>query len=470
MRSTIIKISKLIKGILFVGFSVQIVFGLAWMGCNFAHVQGFGEASPGLYAGVVRLLGRAYPAVYVLQLFAAGLSGQRLILQLCHYGRNGRQNRTAALWGSLAMMTLPMAMQCHMALLPYSLVCSAGFLQLSFCCELLGSAGKSGYGGFFRHMDFYEHSASLGSREVFGLAPFLGIWICCFVQAALLPEYLFLGAVPVAAVLFLKRKAIAGAKTRLKILVSALAALTAAAGICTVSVRNAKAQAENDISGLEWTMVKRLCWPTLWVDYGRMPDRLIDVTADVIWESTYYPENMDKIFKPAIEAAMDAGEAKELLAEAAAGSWRIHYPMIMRQVGWDILGYCVSPVILQMQLSGDAYGSHSGRNYAAMRQYAPVLTRQYVDYCGWWFAAAAVLTAMLFVLRLAAGKMPYGRREAGLAVVTLVFAACCICWYTMRGAGIMDYKYTVFINELWFLWSFKTMEDKNPDEKQGRRI
>lgn len=447
---------KIIQGIIFIGFSVQIVLGLAWMGCNMVCAQDFAEVSTGVYAGVVRLFGKAYPVLYVLQLLAAGCAGRRLVFRLCRHvsgkGQDKKRNALFALWGSLALMTLPMVLQCHMALLPYSFVCSAGLLQLSFCCELLEPAGNFRHSGVFRHIDFFERSEVLGHREIFDPVPFVGLWICYFVQALLLPEYIFLGALPVAVMLFLKRRGIAGAKMRLKAFV-----LLAVAAAAVFAVSSLNVKTENDISGMEWTLMKRLCWPTLWVDYERMPDRIKDATSDVVWESTYYPGNMDRVFKPAIEAAMSAAEAKPLLAEAAACSWEIHRPMIVRQVGWDVLGYCAAPVILQVQLSGGAYESCSGRNYEIMRRNAPVLTKHYVNYGSWWFAAAAVLTVLLLIARLAAGERPYGRRELRLSAVAFFFAAGCIFWYTIQGAGIMDYKYTIFINELWLLWSFGTM-------------
>lgn len=446
---------KIIKGIIFIGFSVQIALGLVWTGCNIAHTQDFPEVSTGIYAGIAHLLGRAHPALYVLQLLAAGFAGWRLISRLCDFNRDKKRNGLFALWGSQALMTLPMAMQCHLALLPYSFVCSACLLQLSFCCELLESNGNFRRGGIFQHIDFYEHSETLGHRETFGLAPFAGVWVCYFVQALLLPEYIFLGAVPVAVMLLLKRRGIAGAKMQLKIF---LLLAVAAAGIFAVCSQSVKTESENDISGIEWTLVKRLCWPTLWADHERMPDQIREATAGVVWESAYYPGNMDRMFKSAIESAMSAGEAKPLLMETAVSSWDVHYPMIVRQVGWDVLGYCVSPLILQLQLSGDAYESYSGRNYEIMRKAAPGLTKQYVNYGSWWFTTAAILTALLMIVRLAAGERPYGRREGRLSAVVFCFAVCCVFWYTAQGAGIMDYKYTIFINELWFLWSFKTIE------------
>ena len=58
---------KIIRGIIFIGFSVQILLGLAWMACNFSSVQDFAEVSTGIYGGAVRLLGKAYPVMYVLR-------------------------------------------------------------------------------------------------------------------------------------------------------------------------------------------------------------------------------------------------------------------------------------------------------------------------------------------------------------------------------------------------------------------
>lgn len=472
-------LKRIIQGIIFIGFSVQIALGLCWMCCNMGEVQDFAQVSAGIYGWAVRLLGRAYPVMYVLQLLAAGYAGQRLVSRLCSHNPDKWENRLFALWGSLALMTLPMAMQCHMALLPCSLVCSAGLLELSFCCELLEQSGNARHRKVFGHAGFPERPEALDHREIFGSVPFVGLWVCYFAQALLMPEYIFLGALPVAVMLVmlagirradggqehsparLKHRVPAGAKTSLKafVLLAVAAAAIFAVGVLAARTgqKNA-ASAENDISGMEWTLVKRLCWPTLWVDYERMPEPLKEATAGAVWESTYYPGNMDRVLKPAIEAAMSAGEAKPLLAEAAACSWEIHSSMIVRQVGWDVLGYCVSPVILQIQLSGGAYESYSGRNYEIMRRSAPVLTKHYVNYGGWWFVAAAVLTVLLLIVRLVSGDRPYGRREGRLSVIVLCFAVGCIFWYTVQGAGIMDYKHTVFINQLWFLWNLKTVK------------
>lgn len=448
---------RVIQGILFIGFCIQIGFGLAWMCCNMTGVQDFAEVSAGIYTLILRLAGERYYVVYGLQLLAAGFAGWRLVRQLCGRGR------LFALWGSLALLTLPMAMQCHLALLPYSLVCSAGLLQLSFCCQMFKAAAP------VRHVAFWQHTELSEQTENFCLGHFAGILACYLVQTLLLPEYLFLGAVPPVLTFWLKRRGMFREKKLLKALMLFVLAAAVGAGACAVSQRALKPDRENDISGLTWILVKRLCWPTLWVDSDAMPGRLREVTDEVLWECTYYPENMETLFRPAVEAAMDFREAKPLFKEMTAQTWDAHYPMIVRQIGWDVLGYCVTPVILQLQLSGDAYESYSGRNYEIMRNQKPILTKYYVDYCSWWFVMALIFTAMLLIARLTAKEKPCGRKEGLLFVVVLFYAAFSILWYVMQGAGVMDYKYTVLINQLWFVWSLKMMKGRSRDEEEAQR-
>lgn len=440
---------EVIKGILVIGFSIQIVLGIVWMCCNVAYVQDFAPVTVGIYSLFLHFSEKAYPLVYVVQLLMALGAGYRLCLRLWP------PKKLPALWGSLALLTLPMAMQCHLALLPYSFVCSAGLLQISFFCDL----------------------CSDGLKRV----DLTGILGCYLAQALLLPEYSVLGAVPVAVMLVCVLPRLR-AKKRLfwESLLLAAAALLLAAGVNMAEERlamtgtemqNAESQAaeRSDISGLEWLLAKRVCWPTLWVDSDGLPDKIWEVAGDVLWECTYYPGNMERYFRPALEEALDAEEAKALLREMTANAWRVHYPMIIRQVGWDVLGYGVTPIILPLQLSGDAYESCSGRNYEVMRNRTPALTKHYVNYSCWWFGTALVLTLALAVVRFVIGERPYGKRDGVVFTAALLFAGCAVSWYTLQGAGIMDYKYTIFMNEIWFVWSLKTIGGRSRDGEEGQQ-
>lgn len=446
---------QVIKGILFIGFSIQIGLGLAWMCCNMMSAQDFAGVSAGIYALVMGLPKGFRPAIYGLQLLAAGLCGRRLVQRLCGGGR------LFALWGSLALMALPMAMQCHLALLPYSFVCSAGLLQLSFCCDMLQDAPP------VRHVAFWQYTERPGASC---FRPFAGIVLCFFAQTLLLPEYLFLGAVPPLLAFCLRWRAMRRERTALRAFLLFAVAAAVGTGFCALGQPGIRAEGGNDVSGLDWALVKRACWPTLWVDYDAMPEKLREAVDGVLIESTYYPGNMESLFRPAVEEAMDLGEAKPLFREMAAHAWEVHSPMIIRQIGWDALGYCITPIILQLQLAGDAYESYSGRNYEIMRNESPILTKHYVNYGSWWFAAAIVLTAVLTIARLAAGEKPWRRREWLLAVIVFFGAGLSVLWYVLQGAGVMDYKYTVLINQMWFIWSLTMIRERRRDEEEVRRM
>lgn len=447
-------VKAVVKNIFRIGCSLQIALGIVWMCRNIACVQDFAPVERGVYPLLLRALGGFPPLVYVIQIMAALGAGMRLL----RLGIKGEKREPEALWGSLVLLTLPMAMQCHLALLPYSLVCSAGLLQLSFFVGLT-KAERQGKRAFWG-----------------GLA---GIAACWPVQALLLPEYLLLGAAPTVFMLLSasikaaerKKMSETGGSRRKgfvkKILLPFAVGLLLGIGLLPIAVSHS--DTENNLFGIEWLLAKRVCWPTLWVDSDGLPDRIWETAGEVLWESTYYPENMEKYFGAALRESLSAEEAKPLLGEMIESAWAVHYPMIIRQVGWDVLAYGATPVILPLQLAGESYESHSGRNYEIMRNEAPVFTKYYVDYCCRWFAAALVLALVFGAVRLVSGEKIRGRCEAAVPAVVLLSAGGAVFWYTLQGSGIMDYKYTVFINEMWLIGCLMIMGGKSGNGEKGQR-
>lgn len=447
-------VKAVIKRIFSLGCSVQVALGIVWMCRNIACVQDFAPVERGVYPVLLRVLGGFPTLVYALQIMAALGAGMRLL----RLGIKGEKREAAALWGSLVLLTLPMAMQCHLALLPYSLVCSAGLLQLSFFIGLTKDGRQ-------------EKRAFWGG--------FAGIAACWCAQALLLPEYLLLGAAPTAFMLLsasveaAERKKMSetgglrGKGFVKKVLLPFGAGLLLGMGLLPVAVSHSGA--EDGGFGIEWLLAKRVCWPTLWVDSDGLPDRIWETAGEVLWESTYYPENMERYFGAALRESLSAEEAKPLLREMIESAWAVHYPMIIRQVGWDVLGYGAAPVILPLQLAGESYESHSGRNYEIMRNEAPVLTKYYVDYCCRWFVAALTLALASGAVRLVSGERTGGRCGTAVPAAVLLSAGGAVLWYTLQGSGIMDYKYTVFIYEMWLILCLKIMGGESGNGEKGQR-
>ena len=136
----------ILKGILFIGISIQTILGIVWMCCNFANIPSFGDSlfyfqvsetlkcdeyTGILYPLILRLTGAHQSIVYLLQLAAACGAADRFLRSF------GRMKKGWRIWGCLGLLTMPVVMQCHMALLPCSFVSSLMLLALTW---LIGEA------------------------------------------------------------------------------------------------------------------------------------------------------------------------------------------------------------------------------------------------------------------------------------------------------------------------------------------
>ena len=117
--------SVILKGILITGFSIQIAFGAVWMCFHFGCMQEFGGSEGILYRGLRALTGGQYWILYLLQLIVGFYAGYDFFRTVCPEGHFWNS------WRSLVLLSFPMAMQCHMALSPCSLVSSCFLLELS---------------------------------------------------------------------------------------------------------------------------------------------------------------------------------------------------------------------------------------------------------------------------------------------------------------------------------------------------
>lgn len=424
MKKAVGAVLLVIKNMLFIGFTVQICLGVIWMIGNFTKVQDFTPVDTGAYPLLLRLTGRWYGLIYLLQLGAGLYAGCRLLKSL--------HDKGIYLWGSLAMMTLPMAMQCHLALLPYSLVGSLELLKISLVCE------------------------PTGEKNLFGEKALWGSIACFAAQCLLWPKYCIPGLVLPLLLLLRRLPGMLQKRVHLfrGLLITVCFLAVAAAGY---GAEHGGESSRGNTSGWDWQLVKRICWPTIWVDWGERSGEINLSGSNVIWQSACYPHNMDAYLKPELEA-MTSEEAGDIMEKMTRYAWDIHYPMIVRQMGWDVLGYSVTPVVLPLLLDGDAYDSFSGRNYEMMRNGTPVLTKYYVRIsCGWFTASLVLLTgaAAAVCIGRASGmrKSPKTWKERLSEIFPFLAAAVsagtAVLFFTMQGAGIMDYKYTVWVNQLW---------------------
>ena len=463
MQRAVRHISAILGRVIFIGFSIQIVLGLIWMCLNFPRPAQFGESlfyveisknficdeyTGILYPvfflfsrGIDRLTGLPYHCVmYVVQLLIACYAAHRLLLVL------KKTKRALNLWESLAVLTLPMAMQCHLAVLPYSLVSSFFLLELSISLETV-------------------RKGMLRVRQMVKLGAF---WLLC---ALLLPDYLFLGAIPPALVLLWGLCRILGMAWRRSSLETKRQDIWRFARQCVIylvfcavimgmnSLTQVKGYYGKNQKSLEACLVSRMAWSDFMSYYESFPEQLREaIDWEDIQNSAYYADNMAMVFGPAVEEVLGTEGAREFFLALSKQAWEQNRAHILHEIAWDAAAYTVSPIALQMQLTGRGYDSYSGRNYEIMRHYTPVLSRIYMDYSCWWFAAALCLGAALAALcifwdrSLISGKNFFSVFLIGLSCVGLIL------WYTMQGGGMMDYKNTIGVTCVWIVFSLLAME------------
>ena len=432
MKKWTVWLCGLLRCFLFIGFSVRIVLGLAWLCLHFMEVQAFAPETKGVYPLLLQIFGGVPQVLYLFQLAAACISGFLFFKPYCGPGIGKR------VWAVLAFLTFPMAMQCHLALLPYSFVSSLILSELSFCREAFAGKGKEA-----------AATAKAGA--------------CWLGLSLLLPEYVWLGGIPLLLAVPAWIVRFRGNFRRLCGCILVAAAFGGmAAGLHSLEPGEALREPEN----VFWAaMAGRMAWPKLYEDHDKWSFELREAAEDVVLEAGSSPDNMERVFRPALEAALGQETATQYYREIAETAWRIHKGQIVKQIAWDLATYAAPSAVLPLQLSGRGYESYSGRNYEVMFLNHPRLTKRYVDYSCWWFFAAAGAALPAAFLQRAAGakgkKVPGGRAPWRGSLFFMAAAAAwmglLVCYYTMRGAGIGDYKCTVAVSCLWTAAAVRVM-------------
>lgn len=194
---------------------------------------------------------------------------------------------------------------------------------------------------------------------------------------------------------------------------------------------------------------ERVVWTTLYKSYDKLSeDSWSAIDYSDVSNSSYETRGMRNILFPALME--DVGEEKtdSVLAELRNLSWEYEKDQIVKEVIWDITGYTVSPIVLQLQLGGRAYESCSGINYRELLLPNARVGKLYSDYSCWWFAVALILGLLI----CAEGILKKQIKICGCELwVVAVAMGGMVLWYTMDGAGNMDYKNTLFVLCIWLL-------------------
>lgn len=418
MQKAIRAILAIFSRVLLIGMTIQIGFGMFWMVANLGSLQEFEKTSfcALIGEGIFLVL---WQVMQVLVAFFAIFRMLRIFLDK-HVGW--------LIWGSLAVITIPMAMQCHLAVLPYSLTSSMLLLELGSVMKYLRTTEK------------------LTAHTLLGIVPF-GL-----IASLLMPEYALFSGIPIV-VVFLQSVGRLWRENRKQIVTNmwfVLAFVGIFFAIQSLPQRNVDKQQD----AIWNAVVSRVTWATLCEDYFVLwsEEMRMVIDYDILLGGALYADGVEERLIPDIRNA--AGEnADEFLKQMVTLAWDEHSRDILKQMMWDSAGYTLSPTIHHMLLQRRGYDSFSGRNYDIMLQNTPFLTKHYVNYSCWWFGVAMLLATGILLLNILRLRPVKWLKVNGLMLFTIILSAgAMVICYTMQGAGMFDYKKSISIASFWGVW------------------
>lgn len=434
-------VKKCIKGLLVIGMAVQICFGLIWMGANLFSMQTFSESAEyievsksfvldeytGILYPVLLFLLRSvfgenmcYTVLYLLQLAAAFFSGC-FFLKLSGLGKeklcSGRN-----VCGSLYLMTVPFVMQLHLAVLPISLVSSLFLLQLAICFKI------------------YRKTEAAGQKNSVILCL---LWV---LMSLFLPDYLWLGAVPLlwCLVLGLVRKW--KGKEKLFLIAGMVAVVLVTGTVNTFAIQpGSRGKIQRSFGA---AMVSRLAWPHFEANYYFWPEEVKVVMPQMTArEVDRYADNVKLVLGPLLENAFGKEQADAYYLQMAWQCFTDRTKEILPGILEDFTSYLFTPFAIDYQLSGGGY-SYSGWNFDRMWEQGKILTGYYVKH-----SLNGFMVGFVILLASLIGQWPDRKKRvdgAGLFLLCVVCALTQTIWYTMSGACMMDYKNVPVIVLLWY--------------------
>lgn len=438
MQKAVIHIRAVIGRIIFIGLSIQVVFGILWMCCSFTHLQWFSESSfyvrvsesmvcdeyTGiLYPFLLMLTGQNTTLLCLLQIALALAAG------FCFLGALGVKRTCWRVWGSLVLLTYPFALQCHMAVLPHSFAFSCFLLQVALVLMATKKQKRS------------------------WMVELFGVHVLWLGASLLQTEYFYLGAVPV--ILFWLYDVVKYCKKAGWRVCCHLLLVAAFAGLILSinGLTQTKGAYERSTPSAEAAIFKRVVWSSMEKYYFDWPEDIQDTfTTEEFQRSEEYVENMDRILLPRIESEVGLERAKDFYWDMSFHVLKNNYYQIFYEMGWDALGNLFPVIATDKILEGNGYRSYCVRNYETLRQDCPALTSCYINYEIWWFPIGMVLAAVQLLLGFLGRKKVWLGKRLWRYLLCALPAAVMTAWYTITCVGSWDYKNGLFVGILWIVW------------------
>lgn len=443
------EIRKLIQSVIYIGMGLQIILGVVWIGCNLGNVPRFEESAELITMSetlcVDEYTGILYPVsirlamllekwlgiagcvfLYVLQIGVAYAAyGYFLKKVVCGKKEMNGQMRNRVRFFAGFAITIPAVLQCHMAILPYSLASS---VFLVFVAQTV---------------DLWRKDSTLTGKQIFTLG---ALWV---ISALLSPDYAWISGL--AAGISILRYMQLHKQFSIK-----LVAMFVSAVLC-INLCNAGFQQEGSMGKIQKSVGSAMLLRCVWPNFSKFqffwkPEVLALWDEAGLADLSNFPEKVIYEFGPTMEQVYGKKRANEIYWDMVETSIGLDTKNILKNVISDGVAYICPPLSMLIQLQGVGV-SYTGWNYGRMKDYTPLLTEYYVDYAlmAWVYLWVLCLVWGAFSLRkrsMAAGQKQSGKREwigAYLCSVSIWINV----WYVMSSGSMQDYKKLIVNSILW---------------------
>ncbi|MBR6478676.1 MAG: hypothetical protein IKS85_09545 [Lachnospiraceae bacterium] len=467
-------ITKIMTRVLIIGVGAWILLGVFWACLQFPYFQEFGESYFLLkvqenllcdeYVGIMYPMlikaalwaAKSIPIpytcyLYALQLAVAALSARYFLAAFPAIRKGG-----AALgWlGALAVLTIPQAMQCHMAVLPHSLAASIFLFQLGIA--LRGFYASDPIEAKERDGKEQEKSRGRGKWEMPSYRiTIMGIlWL---LEILLAPEYRYFGGILLVFYAIWEIFRVRQAKTGFAGITAVVIVTAAMLGIVPQIWRFTMTEGclGRMTDSPEAAAMRRYAWDDFGELYGYWPQELKDaLTQEEIAVCNKYPEKKRWILGEKVDGVYGKEKAREIYKAVARAGKKVRFKRNLKEMMKDAIGYGLAPLAQPSLMEGTGVQGYAAANYEIMRTKHPRLTCFYVRYCGWFFGAALFVSLALLFMTFWMSKGKERMALLGKGIGFLCLGGLFVWYYVMRGGGMLDQKNALPVTALWVAFAF----------------
>ncbi len=447
------KIKELVRNIVYILMALQVGFGILWTACNFTVIPDFEESWELLvmakghfvdeYTGFLYVLCisgamllekviklPACSVLYILQLITAYCAYCTFIQKVVTYRQTqGAKLRKRKFFYGLFILTMPVILQVHMAVLPYSLASSVLVMLLAELCML------------------WRKDYELQTKAICKIA---FLWI---IGALICPDYGWIGGIAV--VFAFIKYGVAHTQRIIGFFVMIMVSV-----ICINSLHGFF-QEPGSMGKIQktWyaTMLTRVVWPNFGQFSYFWKEEIKETWNEAqLRELSSHPEAIIYEFGPTIEEMFGREEANNIYSEMVRRTFELDTKNILMDMAEDSAAYLCPPLTMFVQLQGVGT-SYTGWNYGRLRDNTPELTKWYVDISlrGWIY----ILSSCVFLEILLLKKKKRTERKEWIGAYLCGVSILINLWYMMVSGHMQDYKKVLVISILWGMLVIKVLED-----------